>query len=251
MIQKLSARERETLDLIMSDESVTVASLSKSLAVSPVTVRTTLNSLAEKGVIVRTWGGAAPAFHPDIIERQKQCTAEKTRIARAAAELIQDGDTVMIEAGTTTAEIARFLLGRRDVKIVSNSALVVPYARANPGIVLTQIGGEFRPETESFVGPSALEQLRRFHVRLAFVGTDGFSAQAGLTTHLVEGAEIVKSMAALADTTVVVADSSKYAKHGFVNVLQLNEVDILISDEGIEATKRAEITDLGVDLRLV
>ena len=99
--------------------------------------------------------------------------------------------------------------------------------------------------------PSALEQLRRFHVRLAFVGTDGFSAQAGLTTHLVEGAEIVKSMAALADTTVVVADSSKYAKHGFVNVLQLSEVDILISDDGIEATKRAEITDLGVDLRLV
>ncbi len=251
MIQKLSARERETLDLIMSDESVTVTSLSKALAVSPVTVRTTLNGLAEKGVIVRTWGGAAPAFHPDVIERQKQRTVEKTRIARAAAELIQDGDTVMVEAGTTTAEIARFLLGRRNVKIVSNSALVIPYARANPGILLTQIGGEFRPETESFVGPAALEQIKRFHVHLAFVGTDGFSAEAGLTTHLVEGAEIVRSMAALADKTVVVADSSKYGKHGFVNVLHLSEVDILISDAGIRTAHRVEITDLGVDLRLV
>lgn len=235
----------------MGDETVTVASLSKSLEVSLVTVRSTLNSLAEKGVIVRTWGGAAPAFHPDILDRRRKRTAEKSRIAKAAAELIRDGDTVMIEAGTTTAEVTRFVLGRRDIKVVSNSALVVPYARANPNLLLTMVGGEFRPETESFVGPMALEQLRRFHVRLAFVGTDGFSAESGLTTHLVEGAEIVKTIAALAETTVVLADSSKCGVTGFVHVLPIEAVDMLISDTELPASFQQHLQDIGVEVRLV
>ncbi|MFW5784457.1 MAG: DeoR family transcriptional regulator, partial [Spirochaetota bacterium] len=85
------------------------------LGVSQVTVRNTLNALSEKGVVVRTWGGASPAFHPEILERQRTNQETKARIASAAAEMVGDGDAVMIEAGTTTSLVGRFLVGRRDV----------------------------------------------------------------------------------------------------------------------------------------
>lgn len=219
--------------------------MSEKLKVSPVTIRSSLNGLAEKGVIVRTWGGAAPAFHPDILERQRQRTEAKGRIAKRAASMIQEGQTVMLEAGTTTALVAKFLFGKRDIQIVTNSALVIPYARANPALWLTVVGGTFRPATESFVGPVALEQLERFHVDLAIVGTDGFSIAGGTSTHLVEGAEIVKKMAAQAEESILVADSSKYGKRGFVHVLALTAFDALITDSDLAEAAVADMESNG------
>jgi DeoR family galactitol utilization operon repressor len=204
--------------------------------------------LAEKGVIVRTWGGATPAFHQDILERQRTRRDEKARIAKAAAERIQEGFTVMIEAGTTTAQVAKYLFGKRDIQIVTNSALVIPYARANPALWLTTVGGTFRPATESFVGPIALDQLDRFHVDLAIVGTDGFSPNDGTSTHLVEGAEIVKKMASKADHTVLVADSSKFGKRGFVHVLALSSLNTIITDSQLEDSALTELESTGVEI---
>ncbi len=250
VIQNLTEREREILEILMDNRANSVAEISKMLDVSSVTIRNNLNSLADKGVVVRTWGGAAPAFHPEIMARQRLMTEAKARIARAAAALVRDGDTIMIEAGTTTALIARYLFGKRDVFIVSNSNLVVPYTRANPALRLTLVGGEFRPSSESTVGPVALEQLERFHVRLAFVGTDGFSRENGLTTHLVEGAEIVKKMAAQAEQVVLTADSSKYGKSGFVRVLPLERMNRIITDEGLDISIQDELRGEGLDIEI-
>ena len=105
----LSERERQILTLLAEDASVSVAEVSEKLSVSKVTVRSDLSSLEEKGFIVRTHGGAMPAFHASILERNRNRQEQKSRIARAAASYVQDGDTVMIEAGTTTALIAKFL----------------------------------------------------------------------------------------------------------------------------------------------
>ncbi len=251
MIDNITEREKKILSLLSEDPGRSVSWLSKSLEVSPVTVRNDLNSLAEKGVLIRTWGGAFPSFHPDILERRRFNNEEKNKIAKAAAELIGDGDTVMIEAGTTTALIAKYLFGKRDINIVSTSTLVLPYARANPALQLTIIGGQFRASTESAVGPSALRELERFHVSKAFVGTDGFSTGNGMTTHLVEGAEIVKKMSEQAEETILVADSSKYGKSGFVKVLPLSAVEKIICDSGLSANDRKEIEESGIDLLLV
>jgi DeoR family transcriptional regulator, galactitol utilization operon repressor len=248
IFQNLTERESQVLELIIEDSGVSVTDLSGRLGVSAVTIRSTLSALADKGVIVRTWGGAAPAFHPAIVERGKANMAAKSRIARRAAELVRDGDTIMVEAGTTTAMIGKYLFGRQNVHVVTNSTLFVPYARANPALEVTMTGGAFRAATESVVGPIALAELARFHVRLAFVGTDGFSCAAGLTTHLVEGAEIVKAMAAAAEQTVVLADSSKYGKSGFVTVLPLEQIDVLVTDDGLSKAAEAEIAELGVEV---
>jgi DeoR family galactitol utilization operon repressor len=244
----LTEREREIVRLLAEDRGIPVARLSERLGVSAVTIRSDLNNLAKKGVVVRTRGGAVPAFHPSVVERQNLRVEEKNRIAQAAAELVNDGDTIMIEAGTTTSLIAKYLLGKRFVNIVTNSSLILPFARLNPGIHLTVVGGEFRPATESFVGPIALQELERFHVRLAFVGTDGFSSQGGLTTHLVEGAEIVRRMAERSERTVLVADSSKFGKIGFVHVLPVRRVGILVTDGELQRTARMELAEAGVEV---
>lgn len=250
MTGNLTEREQEIIDLLSEDSSISVNDISKRLDVSTVTIRTDLSSLVEKGIIVRTHGGAFPAFHQSILDRQKDKTKIKARIAKAAVELIDDGDGIMIEAGTTTAQIARFLLGKRDIHVVTNNTLVIPYARFNPNLHLTVVGGEFRPPTESLVGPVALNDLEQFHVRTAFIGTDGFGPSYGLTTHLVEGAEIVRKMAAQAERTVLVADSSKLGKVGFARVVPLTDVTILVTDDGLDTQARAELEELGLDVRI-
>jgi DeoR family galactitol utilization operon repressor len=244
----LTDREKEIVRLLAEDRGVAVSRLSEQLGVSTVTIRSDLNNLAKKGVVVRTRGGAAPAFHPNVMIRQNLRVEEKNRIAQAAADLVTDGDTIMIEAGTTTSLIARYLLGKRFVNIVTNSSLILPFARSNPGIHLTVVGGEFRPATESLVGPIALGELERFHVRLAFLGTDGFSMEGGLTTHLVEGAEIVRKMAERAERTVLVADSSKFGKIGFVHVLPVQKLTTLITDTDLPPAALGDLTESGVEV---
>ncbi len=237
---------------MITEENVsTVNEISKALGVSAVTVRSDLADLADRGLIVRTHGGATPAFHPGVLERQRLNVEAKNRIAKAAASLITDGDAIMIEAGTTTSLITRYLFGKRDIQLVTNSMLVLPYVRTNPNIHLTVTGGEFRAATESLVGPIALSELSRFNARIAFVGTDGFSVDYGLTTYLLEGAEIVKKMSERSERTVLVADSSKYGKRGFVHVLDMDMVDELITDIEIDMKLISELEKRGIEVHVV
>jgi len=249
MIAELSERERIILDRLSADGSVSVAFLARELELSEVTIRGDLKDLEEKGWINRKRGGAAPALHRDILERQRVFPEQKNAIARAAAELVRDGDVIMIEAGTTTALIARCLAGKRDIHIVTNSTLVFSYARMYPNLQITMTGGEFRRATESLVGPIALETISRLNVRLAFVGTDGFSLERGMTTHLMEGAEIVKAMKAHTQTTVLTADSSKYGKTGFSSVLPLSACDLVLTDANLSAASEKELREAGINIR--
>ena len=249
MIAELTERERIILNRLSADGSVSVGVLARDLELSEVTIRGDLKVLEEKGWINRKRGGAAPALHRDILERQRVFPEQKNAIAKAAAELVRDGDVIMIEAGTTTALIARYLAGKRDIHIVTNSTLVFSYARMHPNLQITMTGGEFRRTTESLVGPIALETISRLNVRIAFVGTDGFSLEIGMTTHLMEGAEIVKAMKAHAQTTILTADSSKYGKTGFSNVLPLSAMDLILTDSNLSSEAETELLDAGISVR--
>jgi DeoR family galactitol utilization operon repressor len=250
-LAQMSEREKHILEMLSEEADISIQQLSDELGVSQVTIRSDLSSLESKGVILRLRGGALPAFHPDILEHQKNNPAIKKRIAQAAAELVSDGDTIMVNDGTTTSMIPRYLLGKRDIRLVTNSTLVLPYARVNPSLHTMLIGGEFKASTEAIVGSQALAQLETFHVRYVFIGTGGFSVEKGLTTHLQEGAEIAKKMAGLGDKIVLTADSSKYGRKGFVNFLPLEKVDIVITDKGISAAARQAMAEIGLELILV
>ncbi len=242
------SREDELLSLLNQNPGLTVAAMSRMTGVSTVTVRKILDRLEAKGTILRTRGGAAPALHPDIVARQTCHVEEKNRIARAAAALIGDGDTVMINSSTTGVLIARYLLGKRGIRIVTNSTLILPFARMNPLLHVTLVGAEFRPATEALVGPLAIEMLQQYHARLAFIGTAGFSVPIGVTAHVAEEAAVVKKLTERADTTILVTDSSKYGTPGFVCFLPITGVDRIITDTGLPDAARDELVAAGVEV---
>jgi DeoR family galactitol utilization operon repressor len=190
-------------------------------------------------------------MHPDILEKQRDMTDVKRAIAKKAASMVEDGDTIMIVAGTTTAMICNYLLGKRDIRIVTNSTLLLPYARMNPSINLTIVGGEFRPQAEAMVGPEAIRQLDSFHVKKAFIGTEGFSCGSGMTTQLIESAEIIKKMVQRTEQTILVADSGKYDKIGFVKILPLESMDLIITDSGLDKKIQKEFEEKGLNYTLV
>lgn len=238
-----SARETYILNRLAEDGSLSVSSLSRDLGVSEVTIRTNLRSLEEQGLLARTRGGAAPTLAHSVLQRRKENLEAKNRIAAAAAELVEDNDRIMIEAGTTTALIVKHLVGRKGIQIVTNSTLVFSYARLNPALTVILTGGAFNRQNESLVGPVALKAIGTFNARLAFVGTDGFSVDRGMTTHLSEGAEVLAAMARRAEETWLVADSTKYGRAGFVSVLELADLAGIITDEAIGPDSLAALQD--------
>ncbi|MDO5533674.1 MAG: DeoR/GlpR family DNA-binding transcription regulator [Propionibacteriaceae bacterium] len=244
-------REAYILDVLAREGMLSVAQLARELGVSEVTVRGQLRELEGRGFLARTHGGARSTSAQNVLERQRVHTAEKERISRAAAQLVRDGDRIMIEAGTTTAGIVKHLTGRRGVQIVTNSTLVFAHARTNPGLAVLMTGGSFHRPSESLVGPVALRAIRDFHVRLAFVGTDGFTVQRGLTTQFAEGAEVIAAMHAQADETWLVADSSKFGQAGFVRVLGLGDLAGIVTDVGLPDASVRELADAGASLSVV
>jgi len=233
-------RKKEILRMLAEDSNIPASKISELLKVSVVTIRSDLNSLAKEGLIERTHGGALPAFHQNIVDRQKKMVEEKHRIARAAAGLVNDGDKIMIIAGTTAVLMAKYLLGKRDVHIVTNSTLIFPYARMNPSIHVTLVGGEFKPSAEGTVGVLALKELEQFHVKTAFLGTDGFSLKTGITADLLENAEVGRKMAEHAEKRILLADSSKYGRAGFAMIVPMNRMDLIITDNKL-AKKEIEL----------
>jgi DeoR family galactitol utilization operon repressor len=240
---EVSDREQVIINFLLERGSITVADLSRDLAVSEVTIRSDLNSLEKRGLLSRVHGGAVPSVHPHILERQNLRVEEKHNIARAAADLVQNGDTIMIEAGTTPALVCRYLGGKRDIHVITNSVLAFTAGKNNPSLRLTLSGGEFRSSTESFVGPIAMEAMGRFNVKFAFVGTDGFSARNGITTHFVEGGELIKVMKERARQTILLTDSTKYGRAGPVTIMPLSAVDGIITDSQIPGTVAAEMKE--------
>jgi len=244
-------REKRILALLGRDGSLSVRAMSRDLGVSEVTVRTQLRDLEERGLLTRTHGGAQANTMRSVLERASQNPEQKESIARAAAALVEDDDRVMIEAGTTIAQVVRFLSDRRGVQIVTNSLLVLNYARQNPGIQVILTGGTFDAESESMVGPMALNSIRAFNVRLAFVGTDGFTIDRGMTTGYSEGAEALKAMSSQAEETWLLADSSKYGRAGFVGVMGLEDLAGIVTDSGLDENAQDALREVVADLRVV
>jgi DeoR family galactitol utilization operon repressor len=249
MSKTFAERKSVILDLLMEESSVSVSELAKRLNVTVVTARADLAAMEEEGLLVRTHGGAIPAKHPKIMARMQDHKGGKSSIAKAAAKMINDGDTIIISAGTTTALIAKYLLGKRGVHIVTNNALLLAYARTNPQLRVTLMGGEFRPEEEGIVGPMALESIETFHVSKAFIGIDGASIKQGFTANSVESADLVRKMAKQADQSIVLSDSAKFGKPGFARILPFEGVDALVTDSDL--TKEFEIELATASVRVV
>lgn len=248
-------RRHEILNSIYRDGRVAVAELSQTFAVSEVTIRGDLQALAAEGLIIRTHGGAIPASRvsPQLffsLRRQQQVLVKDT-IGRAAAELVQDGDAVFLDTSSTALAIARHLVDRRYVTIVTNSMAIVQEMLNHPNLNVVVPGGRLRRETASLIGTDGLEALRQFNVQRGFFGAHGISLTEGLTDVSAEEADVKRQMVTLCRQVIAVLDATKWGRIGLASFALLDDIDIVITDHDAPAELVAQVRAAGVDVRTV
>src|SRR3954468_3935200 len=240
------ARQRQEviLDQVRSSGGARVSDLVDSLGVSDMTVRRDIEVLARRGLVARVHGGATAvagrsAEEPGFAAKSSLQTAQKDAIARAAAGLVEAGASVAVSGGTTTYALARELRQVPDLTVVTNSVPVAELLhrellhreRSGPAVVLT--GGERTP-SDALVGPLAVAALRTLHVDWLFLGVHGVDGRAGFTTPNLVEAETDRALIASARRVVVTADSSKWGVVGLSSIARLDEVDVLVTDDGLD-----------------
>ncbi len=239
-------RRSKILEYVIDRERVDVNELSERFGVSQVTVRKDLDHLERNGLVTRQHGYAL-AIAPDNLRSRLAVHHDiKRRIAAAAADLVPNGATVMIESGSCCALLADELARtKRGVTIITNSAFIADFVRdGQAGIVL--LGGDYQPESQVTVGPLVEQCLAGFHVEQLFVGVDGYTPEAGFTGRNHLRAAVVKQMATRTDQVVVLTESLKFPRQGAVPLLTASQVTRVITDAGLPETMHEHLTGAGV-----
>ena len=229
-------RRRKILDLVEQKSQITVQELVEKFSVSAVTARGDLDALAEEGMVVRSHGGAVRRLEAsqDYPLRLKETLhhAEKVRIGRAAANIIQSKETIILDSGTTTAEIARHLKSRKlqSLTVITHALNVASELTDATDVSVIMIGGLLRPVSRSFVGPQAEAMLKEFHADRLFLGVDGFDLEVGPSTPDVLEAQLNSLMVHVAKEVNVVADFSKLGRRSVSRIGSLTDIHRLITD---------------------
>ena len=232
-------RQERILDRVQAEGGVRVSDLVEELGVSDMTIRRDIAHLARKGLVARVHGGATAvtgrsAEEPAFAVKADRQTAEKSGIAGSAARLVKPGDSVALSAGTTTYAVALRLRSVPNLTVVTNSLQVGDAMNAVPRTDRTVIlTGGIRTPSDALVGPVAVATLRSIHVDWLFLGVHGFDIHAGFTTPNLVESETNRALIASARQVVVVADSTKWGVIGLSSMARLNDVDILVTDEGL------------------
>ena len=252
----LEERRRRIRNLIQERSQVTVTELARQFAVSAVTIRSDLTALDEVGAIVRIHGGALPRRDSDEVPidvKQTLHRAEKMRIAAAALELIRDGETVILDSGTTTAEIARQMRGLKldSVNVITNALNVAVLLASAPFVNLIIPGGLLRRRSWSLSGPQAENAMRDLQADVLFLGVDSLDPAVGLMTPHVLEAKLNAQMIQSARKVVAVTDSSKLLRRNLSVIGPVEQVDLLITDRNADTACIESIRERGVEVRLV
>ena len=251
MPERMFAAERRNhiARLIETHQRVVVSELATRFAVSEATIRRDLALLDGFGMIQRTHGGAiAPqqmTFEPDVEERQVLNLEEKIRIGQKAVEFVEDGDCVILDAGTTTLQIARALKGLRNVTVVTNALNIAEELLGTSGVDVIVTGGAARSKTSSLVGPHADGVLSRLNGDKVFLATNGISLSRGLTTPNPAEARTKQAMVEAASEAIAVADRSKFGKTFLSQIVPISTLDVLITDRDADPGIIAELEALG------
>jgi len=243
-------RRHRLTDLIRVRGFASLDELVRELGVSESTVRRDLDALEEQGIARRTHGGAVyrggKARLEEFDQRQPANWAAKRAIAAAAAEEIEDGETVLLDGGTTTYEVARRLVGR-PLQVVTNSLPVANLFVSESRTDLVLLGGYVSPKTGVCLGPYANELLGRLHVSTTVLSAAGVAEEGLFNAHLLL-AETEQAMLRAGSRVVVVADSSKFGRRSLTLVCGLSDINCLVVDDGLAAPWRKKVADAGVRL---
>lgn len=242
-------RTGQILELLVREKKLEVAELSARLGVSQVTVRKDLDAMEAQGLITREHGFAVLSSTDDIKGRLAYHYEEKRKIALRAAELVKDGDTIMIESGSCCALLAAALTELRSgVTIITNSAFIADYIRRSSDFQIILLGGIYQQDAQVMVGPMVRQCAENFWVDRFFIGVDGWSARAGFTNQDQMRAQAVRDMARQADQVIVLTESEKFTGHGTVPLNLKDQVKTVITDQEIGAQITAELKSRGIEV---
>lgn len=230
-MKKMELRHTKILELLTEKNKVDVTELSQNLGVSQVTIRKDLDMLEKKGLIVREHGFATLNGQDDMNNRLAYHYDIKQQLAKSACQMIEDGETIMIESGSCCALMAQEIAStKKDVTIITNSSFIADYIRQYSQVKLILLGGEYQKEAQVVVGPMTRRCVEAFFVDKFFIGTDGFSKNTGFTGNDYMRSETVRDMARQAAHVIVVTESSKFQQVGLVNLLPTQDVYCVVTD---------------------
>jgi len=253
-IVRQTERLAAILEELSTDRSVSVAALAERLDASAATIRRDLQLLQEQRLLSRTHGGAVAhgvLYELPIRYKGARRREEKRRIAAAAATRIDDGMTVGLTGGTTCTEVARALVERARLTIVTNALNIASELAVRPNLRLVLTGGTARPESYELVGPIAERTLEGLQLDIAIIGVDGIDAAYGCTTHHEVEAHTNAVLIACARRVIVVADASKIGASAFARICPIDVVDELITDRAAGVRELHAIREAGVRVETV
>lgn len=246
-----SERLSAILEALANDGSVGVADLATQLDVSAATVRRDLEFLEHQHMLTRTHGGAVAQgvlYELPLRYKSARHQEEKKRIAAEAATRVADGVAIGLTGGTTTTEVARAVIERQRLTVVTNALNIASELAIRPNLKLVVTGGHARPESYELVGPLAEQALAGLNLDVVFLGVDGISPTAGITTHHEVEAHTNLALIERARHVVVVTDSSKIGLVAFAQICPIDRVHEVITDAGADRGLLADLREAGVDV---
>lgn len=235
-------RLNKILELLTKENKMEVSLLAEKLSVSQVTIRKDLDALESRGIIKREHGFALLCSMDDINGRIAYHYEEKRKIAQKASEMVQNGDTIMIESGSCCALLADALANtKKDLTIITNSAFIAGYIRGKANFQIVLLGGIYQQDAQVMVGPMVQQCVENFFVDLFFIGTDGYNSRIGFTNRDQMRAQAVRDMARQSDNVIVLTESDKFAKNSIVPLNLKTPIKAVITDTNISDTMKAEL----------
>jgi DeoR family fructose operon transcriptional repressor len=245
-------RQAKIMEMIQDQSRVDVQELITAFKVSESTIRRDLKELEAKQLLKRTHGGAVSLqtvnYEPTFSEKEIQNQSEKKSMALKAASFIKDGDTILLDSGTTVHYLVQELRSFQRLTIVTNALSYASELQQHSGIEVIFLGGNLRFGTLSLVGSFAEMCLDRIRVDKAFIATNGIHLKEGLTTPNISEADIKRKMIESSKEVILLADSSKFGKVSFAKFAKITDLDIIITDNQIQDSMIKGIQDIGVEI---
>lgn len=246
------ARERRQLIVeMMRAGGTTVRDLSSKLGVSPMTIRRDLVELEQQGMLGRVHGGAFlseenMATEVPYARKRDEFLVEKKQIGKAAAELVRAGETLILDAGSTTLEVGRHLPDNMALTVVSNDLQVLMALAGRSGITVVDTGGILLASVFTLIGSQTEAFIRSLHVDRVFLGADAISPEHGVTNRTLPEVAAKQAMLHAAREVVLVADSRKFGRRVFASVCSLEHLHVIVTDSGVQPEMAAAIQDRGI-----
>ncbi|MCL6443015.1 MAG: DeoR/GlpR family DNA-binding transcription regulator [Alicyclobacillus sp.] len=249
----LTLRQKSILDLLQDGSPANVGDLAVRLGVSEATIRRDLASLESKGLINRTWGGAMPvpgvAFESFVHERSSRYLPEKRAIAKAAVELIEEGDVIALDVGSTCLEVAKLLGAFRRITVFTNS-LLAAQTLAEFNFTVHLVGGRLRTGEFSMVGPIARETALRFHYDKFFIGVAGFHLEHGPTDFNLDDVEVKQSFLGRAKRRIALVDHSKFGQVSLAAICGVSDLTDVVTDDSVSSSHVTSLEQQGIKVTI-